>query len=62
MYCLPSIRNVAGEARMPEFVGNSQSSFPLVASKVWILGSLVPPVKTSPPPVTIMEPQFGLLS
>jgi hypothetical protein len=31
-YCLPSIRKVVGGARIPEFVGNSHSSFPLVAS------------------------------
>src|SRR5688572_23950130 len=31
MYCLPSIMNVVGGARMPEGVGASQSSLPLDA-------------------------------
>src|SRR6476659_10333423 len=39
MYCLPSIMNDVGGARMPEDVGNSQRSFPVVASNAWILRS-----------------------
>src|SRR6266700_597596 len=32
MYCLPSIENDVGGARIPELVGNSQSSLPVDAS------------------------------
>src|SRR5436305_1472118 len=60
MYCLPSTANDVGGARIPEFVGNSHSSFPVEASKAWSLRSLVPPLKTSPPPVASIEPQVGL--
>src|SRR5205814_4033473 len=60
MYCLPSMENEVGGARIPEFVGNSQSSFPVDASNAWILRSLVPPLNTTPPPVTSIDPQFGL--
>ena len=61
-YCLPSTLNVVGGARMPELVGNSHSSFPVAASNAWNLRSLVPPLKTTPPAVTSMPPQFGDLS
>src|SRR4029450_9202040 len=61
-YCLPSTLNVVGGARMPEFVGNSQSSFPVDASNAWNLRSAVPPLKTMPPALTSMPPQFGDLS
>jgi hypothetical protein len=33
MYCFPSIKNEVGGASMPEFVGNSQSNSPVIASK-----------------------------
>src|SRR4029450_4677872 len=58
-YCLPLTGNDGGGPTIPELVGNSHSSFPVVASNAWNLRSLVPPVKTSPPPVTSIEPQFG---
>ena len=44
---------------MPEFVGNSHSSLPFDASKAWNMRSLVPPLKTTPPPVASIGPQFG---
>src|SRR5262245_54273707 len=59
MYCLPSSRNEVGGARMPELVGNSQSSLPVRAPNACSLRSAVPPLKTTPPPVTSMDPQFG---
>src|SRR5437016_6677178 len=57
-YCLPSIMNDVGWPVMPEFVGNSQSSFPVFASNAWNMRSFVPPLKTSPPAVASMGPQF----
>src|SRR6266404_890463 len=62
MYCLPSIENDVGGARIPELVGNSQSSLPVDASNAWMLRSLVPPLNTSPPAVASIEPQFGLFA
>src|SRR5271170_4484147 len=44
---------------MPEFVGNSQSSSPVVASKACNIRSFVPPLNTSPPAVASIEPQLG---
>src|ERR1700730_10479432 len=58
MYCLPPTVNDDGGPVMPELVGNSHSSLPLDASNAWNLRSLVPPVKTSPPPVASIGPQF----
>src|SRR5439155_5527732 len=57
-YCFPSTVNDDGGARIPEFVGNSQRSLPVDASNAWNFRSLVPPVKTRPPAVASIEPQF----
>jgi len=58
MYCTPSTENEVGTPVIPELVLNCQSFAPLLASKAWKLRSLVPPRKTSPPPVVRMGPQF----
>src|SRR5579872_331985 len=57
-YCLPSSMKVEGCPMMPELVGNSHSSAPVVASKAWNFLSFVPPVNTRPPPVASIGPQF----
>src|SRR6185436_6524756 len=57
-YCLPSIMNEEGWPVMPELVGNSHNNLPLSAWNAWNLRSLVPPVKTSPPAVASIGPQF----
>ena len=51
--------NVDGWPMTPDDVGNSHSSLPVAASKAWKRRSLVPPVKTSPPAVASIGPQFG---
>src|SRR6266508_2413435 len=43
---------------MPELVGNSQTTAPLDASNARNLRSLVPPLKTTPPPVASIGPQL----
>src|SRR5207302_8021607 len=58
-YCLPSMANDVGWPMIPELVGNSHSSFPVVASNAWNFRSFVPPVNTRPPPVASIGPQFG---
>src|SRR2546422_9005581 len=58
MYCFPSTMNDDGWPVMPELVGNSHSSLPFFASNAWNMRSLVPPLKTSPPPVASIGPQF----
>src|SRR6202011_5937998 len=58
-YCLPSSMNDDGGAKVREFVGNSHSAPPDAASNARNIGSLVPPLNTSPPPVASMAPQFG---
>src|SRR5262249_41747739 len=57
-YCLPSIANELGTPVTPELVLNSQSTFPFFASKARKFRSLVPPVKTRPPPVVSTGPQL----
>src|SRR5215831_16387340 len=57
MYCFPSTKNEVGGAKIPDVVGNSQSSLPVNASNAWIFRSLVPPLNTSPPAVASMAPQ-----
>src|SRR6185436_623221 len=61
-YCLPSTVKVLGGATIPELVSASHSNFPVAASNAWSLRSLVPPVKTRPPAVASIEPQFGLVA
>ena len=58
-YCRPSIENDIGTPMMPEFVGVSQSIFPLFASNARNIRSFVPPENTSPPPVVRIGPQFA---
>src|SRR5206468_4245640 len=52
------IMNDVGGPVMPELVGNSHKSLPLDASNAWNMRSFVPPVKTRPPPVASIGPQF----
>src|SRR3989442_15667439 len=58
MYCTPSIANELGTPVTPELVLNSQRSLPDLASNARKFRSLVPPRKTSPPPVVRIGPQF----
>src|SRR5262245_60218554 len=58
MYCFPSIAKDVGWLVIPELVGNCQSSFPDFASNAWKYLSLVPPLKTRPPAVASIGPQF----
>src|SRR5262245_23772251 len=58
MYCLPSTMKDTGWPVMPEFVGNSHRSFPVLASNAWNKRSFVPPLNTSPPAVASIGPQF----
>src|SRR5207245_11387538 len=57
-YCTPSTANELGTPVIPEFVLYSQSGVPVLASNARKLRSLVPPRKTSPPPVVRIGPQF----
>src|SRR6185436_4344795 len=57
-YCLPSIANEVGWPMIPELVGNSHSTAPLVASNARNMRSPVPPLNTSPPPVVRIGPQL----
>src|SRR5436190_16464716 len=58
-YCLPPTWNDDGCPMMPELVGNSHSTAPFAASKARKSRSFVPPLKTSPPPVASIGPQFA---
>ena len=51
--------NDDGWPMMPELVGNSHNTAPLDASNARNIRSLVPPLKTSPPPVASIGPQFA---
>src|SRR5712692_4822383 len=58
IYCLPSTIKDVGWPVMPEFVGNSHKSFPLLAANAWNMRSFVPPLNTRPPAVASIGPQF----
>ena len=58
MYCTPSTAKELGTAVMPEFVRHCHSGSPVFASKARKYRSLVPPAKTSPPPVVSTGPQL----
>src|ERR1700704_7042370 len=50
--------NEDGWPMMPELVGNCHSTAPVDASNARNKRSWVPPLKTSPPPVASIGPQF----
>src|SRR6266850_5829178 len=56
-YCTPSTAKELGTPVMPELVLYSQTFAPVLASKARKARSLVPPMKTSPPPVVRIGPQ-----
>ena len=58
MYCTPSTANALGMPVTPELVFHSQSASPFLASNARNIRSLVPPMKTRPPPVVSTGPQF----
>src|SRR5213592_3087627 len=59
IYCLPSTWNDTGTPATPEPVGNSHSTFPVLASNARNIRSLVPPANSNPPPVARTGPQLN---
>src|ERR1044071_3929654 len=61
-YRRPLTVNVVGGATMPELTCASHRSEPFAASRECISRPLLPPLRTSPPPVASIDPQFGVLA